>query len=178
MSLDEELNRIIELESQDHVIFKINEKSARNVGLIKSALFDKNATTLSLKISADILSKIVEFMNHYAGNEPPLPKFPMTHKCMCHPENGNMDHWGIDFVTNIVTNENMGKLYDLIDASNYLDYHTLLLYSCARFVSCIRGEISDSQWTRFSTKYSPDHKYVLDPYLEVEKCHSIHSSDN
>ena len=127
----------IELTSKGGDKKKLPKKHAMISGLVKTALEqDSGATEVPLPgVTSEILHKVVEYMKHHEGKEPPIIPKPLRSKKM---KEVCEDHWDATFIDSV--GENRQKLYDLILAANYMDIKSLLHLGCAKVASLIKGE--------------------------------------
>jgi len=136
LSLDDDGGQL-KLISKDSKDFVVEKKYAFISTLVKTSLdTDANATEVPMPgVKADILAKVVEYMNHHKGVEPPIIEKPLRSKVMA---DVCKDKWDADFIDKI--GENRQQLYDLILAANYMDVKSLLHLGCAKVASLIKGQ--------------------------------------
>jgi len=97
---------------------------------------DSSASELPLLgVKADVLQKVIDFMTHHKGTEPPIIEKPLRSKLM---KDVCRDSWDADFIDRI--GDDRQQLYDLILAANYLDIKSLLHLGCAKVASLIKGQ--------------------------------------
>ena len=139
MSLDNEDTGLppIKLISKDGKEFLIEKKYAYVSNLIKTSLeHDPSATEVPMPgVKADILTKVVEFMQHHKGVEPPILEKPLRSKVL---KDLCKDPWDAEYIDKI--GEDRQSLYDLILAANYMDIKSLLHLGCAKVASLIKGQ--------------------------------------
>jgi len=126
----------IKLISSDTKDFTVKKKNAFISVVVKtSAENDSTAADLPLNVKADILTLIVDYMNHHEGTEPPIVEKPLRSKVM---KDVVKDPWDAEFIDRI--GENRQQLYDLVLAANYLDIKALMHLGCAKVASLIKGQ--------------------------------------
>jgi len=127
----------IKLISKDGKEYVIEKKYAFVSNLIKTSLeHDPAAAEVPMPgVKADILAKVVEFMQHHKGVEPPILEKPLRSKVL---KELCKDGWDADFIDKI--GEDRQLLYDLILAANYMDIKSLLHLGCAKVASLIKGQ--------------------------------------
>ena len=131
--------------SGDGEKFTIDEKSAQKSGLLKG-LFedykeDMEETQVS-DISAAILKKVFEYLEHYKESDPkeiprPLPSANMSEVC---------GEWDVKFLSDL----ELDSVFDVINAANYLDIKSLLDLSCAKIASEMKGKTAEEIRTKFN----------------------------
>jgi len=127
----------IKLISKDGKEFVIEKKFAFVSNLIKTSLeHDPAATEVPMPgVKADILTKVVEFMQHHKVVEPPILEKPLRAKVL---KELCKDPWDADYIDRIGDDRQL--LYDLILAANYMDIKSLLHLGCAKVASLIKGQ--------------------------------------
>jgi len=127
----------VKLLSKDGKEFVIQKKYAYISNLIKTSLeHDPSAAEVPMPgVKGDILTKVVEFMQHHKGVEPPILEKPLRSKIM---KELCKDPWDADYIDKI--GEDRQLLYDLILAANYMDIKSLLHLGCAKVASLIKGQ--------------------------------------
>lgn len=119
--------------------FTVDKKNACISVLVKQALdADASASEIDLQIDGPILAKIVEYMNHHKGTEPPIIEKPLRSKEMSAVVKDAFDATFIDGIDN--SGANRQDLYDIILAANYLNINGLLNLGCAKVASLIKGQ--------------------------------------
>jgi len=128
LSLEDD-NGSIKLVSKDGKEYSIEKKFVFISTLVKTSLeTDSTAAEVPmLGVKGDILSKVVDYMVHHKGTEPPIVEKPLRSKVM---KDVCKDPWDADFIDKI--GENRQQLYDLILAANYMDIKSLLHLGCAK----------------------------------------------
>jgi len=136
LSLDEETGSI-KLVSKDGKEYSVEKKYVFISTLVKTSLeTDPTASEVPmLGVKGEILSKVVDYMSHHKGSEPPIIEKPLRSKVM---KDVCKDPWDADFIDKI--GENRQQLYDLILAANYMDIKSLLHLGCAKVASLIKGQ--------------------------------------
>jgi len=127
----------IKLMSKDQKEFVIEKRFAFISTLVKTSLEnDAAAADVPMPgVKGDILQKVVEFMQHHKGVEPPILEKPLRSKVM---KELCKDPWDADFIDKV--GEDRQQLYDLILAANYMDIKSLLHLGCAKVASLIKGQ--------------------------------------
>jgi len=127
----------IKLVSKDGKEFQIEKKFAFISTLVKTSLdTDSGATEIPMPgVKGDILGRVVEYMTHHKGVEPPIIEKPLRSKIM---KDVCKDPWDADYIDKI--GDNRQQLYDLILAANYMDIKSLLHLGCAKVASLIKGQ--------------------------------------
>jgi len=136
LSLDDE-SSTLKLSAKDSKEFTLEKKFAFISNLVKTSLeADVNAAEVPMPaVKGDILGKVVEYMNHHKGVEPPIIEKPLRSKIM---KDVCKDAWDAEYIDKI--GENRQQLYDLILAANYMDIKSLLHLGCAKVASLIKGQ--------------------------------------
>jgi len=161
LSLDEEEGGSLRLKSKDEKTFEVERKNAFISTLVKTSLEnEKTASEVPIPgVKSEILEKVIEYMNHHKGVEPPIIEKPLRSKVL---KDVCKDPWDADFIDRI--GENRQELYDLILAANYMDVKSLLHLGCAKVASLIKGQplekIKDilAQGTKSEKKESKNEK--------------------
>jgi S-phase kinase-associated protein 1 len=117
--------------------FEVDKKHAFVSNLVKTSLEnDTSASSLDIPgVSGPILEKVVEYINHHKGTEPPIIEKPLRSKVL---KDVCQDKWDAEYIDKI--GENRQNLYDLILAANYMDIKSLLHLGCAKVASLIKGQ--------------------------------------
>jgi len=132
----DDLEGTFKLVANDGRDFSIKKKNAFISIVVKSAIEnDQSVADLPVNVKGDILSLVVEYMNHHGGTEPPIVEKPLRSKIM---KDVVKDPWDADYMDKI--GENRQQLYDLILAANYMDIKALLHLGCAKVASLIKGQ--------------------------------------
>lgn len=131
------MNANLELTSSDKMKFELNSKAGERSGLLKNLISDyEESKDIPLPdIKGEILKKIVDYLTHYKDIEPkeipkPLPTANLGEF---------LDEWDISFINGI----ELEKVFDLINASNYMDIKPLLDLSCAKIASLMKGKTAE-----------------------------------
>jgi len=137
LSLDDDSSSTLKLSSKDSKEFTLDKKFAFISNLVKTSMeTDSSASEVPMPgVKGDVLAKVVEYMNHHKGTEPPIIEKPLRSKIM---KDVCKDAWDADFIDKI--GENRQQLYDLILAANYMDIKSLLHLGCAKVASLIKGQ--------------------------------------
>jgi S-phase kinase-associated protein 1 len=131
------MSKTLSLNSSDNVKVTIDSKSAERSVLLKGLLqdySDENDIPMP-DIKGDILKKCVEYMTHYKDTEPkdiprPLPSPNLLDVT---------DEWDVNFISGI----DLDSVFEIINASNYLDLKSLLDLSCSRIASIMKGKTAE-----------------------------------
>jgi len=86
-------------------------------------------------VTSAVLEKVVEYLSHHKGTEPPIIEKPLRSKVM---RDVCSDKWDAEYIDRI--GETRQLLYDLILAANYMDIKGLLHLGCAKVASLIKGQ--------------------------------------
>jgi S-phase kinase-associated protein 1 len=134
---DGEASGNLKLTSKDAKAFELPKKNSLISTLVKTSLdTDPTATEVPIPgVQAEILEKVIEYMNHHGGVEPPIIEKPLRSKVM---KEVVKDEWDAIFIDKI--GDNRQQLYDLILAANYMDVKSLLHLGCAKVASLIKGQ--------------------------------------
>jgi len=129
--------RMLKLNSKDNKAYTVERKHAFISNLIKTGLEnDDKADEFPVPgVTAAVLEKVVEYLSHHKGTEPPIIEKPLRSKVM---RDVCSDKWDADFIDRI--GETRQLLYDLILAANYMDIKGLLHLGCAKVASLIKGQ--------------------------------------
>ena len=127
LSLDEEEGGTLKLipkqdTSQPVVSFDVDRKNAFISTLIKTSVEqEKTVTEVPVPgVESAILEKILKYMNHHKGVEPPIIEKPLRSKVM---KDVCKDPWDADFIDTL--GENRQELYDLILVCNHQPFDSL-----------------------------------------------------
>jgi len=134
---EEDAGGSIKLMSKDKKEFTIEKKNAFISNLVKTTL-DQDAAATEVPIpgvESAILEKVIEYMQHHKGTEPPIIPKPLRSKEM---KQVCSDVWDATYIDKI--GETRQDLYDLILAANYMDIKSLLHLGCAKVASLIKGQ--------------------------------------
>jgi len=134
---DSSSSKQLKLNSKDGKSYPVERKHAFISNLIKTGLEnDDKADEFPVPgVTAPILEKVVEYMSHHKGTEPPIIEKPLRSKVM---RDVCQDKWDAEFIDRI--GETRQVLYDLILAANYMDIKGLLHLGCAKVASLIKGQ--------------------------------------
>jgi S-phase kinase-associated protein 1 len=141
MSLDAPVTEgSIKLVSKDGKDFTVERKYAFLSNLIRTTLeSDAAATEMPLPgVTGDVLTKVIEFMNHHKGDEPKAIEKPLRSKVM---KDVCKDSWDAEYIDKI--GEDRAMLYAVVLAANYLDVKSLLHLGTAKVASLIKGQPLD-----------------------------------
>jgi len=115
----------------------VEKKWAQVSTLVKTTLEqDTAATEVPIPgVTSPILQKVIEYMTHHKGTEPPIIPKPLRSKEM---KQVCSDPWDAQYIDKI--GDTRQDLYDLILAANYMDIKSLLHLGCAKVASLIKGQ--------------------------------------
>jgi len=133
----EEVTGTIKLVSKDKKEFTVEKKFAHVSTLVKTTL-EQDPTAAEVPIpgvTSGTLGRVIEYMNHHKGTEPPIIPKPLRSKEM---KQVCSDPWDAQYIDKI--GDTRQDLYDLILAANYLDIKSLLHLGCAKVASLIKGQ--------------------------------------
>jgi len=133
----EEVTGTIKLVSKDKKEYTVEKKFAQISTLVKTTLEqDKDAAEIPIPgVTSGTLARVLEYMNHHKGTEPPIIPKPLRSKEM---KQVCSDPWDAQYIDKI--GDTRQDLYDLILAANYLDIKSLLHLGCAKVASLIKGQ--------------------------------------
>jgi len=133
----EEVTGTIKLVSKDKKEFTVEKKYAQISTLVKTTLEqDTSASEVPIPgVTSGTLGRVLEYMNHHKGTEPPIIPKPLRSKEM---KQVCSDPWDAQYIDKI--GDTRQDLYDLILAANYLDIKSLLHLGCAKVASLIKGQ--------------------------------------
>ena len=123
------LNSVIILKSTENEKFLLNKKAAKKSQLLKNCLEDdEDFKELNLiNVNSKYLKLIIEFLEHYKDSEPKIPPKPL--------KDGNVmqyfDEWSKIFFSKL----KLEDVFELVNASNYMDIKCLLELCCSLIVS-------------------------------------------
>jgi len=86
-----------------------------------------------LSVDGPTLARVVQYLEHHAGEQKALVEKPLRSKRMLDVVK---DPWDAEFMNQLSTQET----YDVIQAANYMDINCLLHLGCATVASWIKGE--------------------------------------
>jgi len=129
--------RMLKLNSKDGKSYTVERKHAFISNLIKTGLEnDDKADEFPVPgVTSAVLEKVVEYLSHHKGTEPPIIEKPLRSKVM---RDVCSDKWDAEYIDRI--GETRQLLYDLILAANYMDIKGLLHLGCAKVASLIKGQ--------------------------------------
>ena len=124
----------ITLISSDNQKIQIDSKIVEKSDFLKDKIenSNKNIEFNLPEINYNTLQKIVQYLIHYKEKEPQQIPKPLSSNNL----NNVIDEWDINFIKNM----DMNSIYDLINASNYLEIPSLLDLSCAYVITLIKGK--------------------------------------
>jgi len=141
----------IKLVSEEGDVFPVDFEVARISDFVKDKLDEGNdndgGTEIPLpEVKAAVLSKVIEFCQHYTGE-------PMTEieKPLKSAQMGELvEKWYADFV-----NVEQALLFELILAANYMGIKPLLDLTCAKVASMIKGKTPEGIRKTFNIAKDP-----------------------
>ena len=124
----------ITLISSDNQKIQIDSKIVEKSDFLKDKIenSNKNIEINLPEINYNTLQKIVQYLIHYKEKEPQQIPKPLSSNNLSNVT----DEWDINFIKNM----DMNSIYDLINASNYLEIPSLLDLSCAYVITLIKGK--------------------------------------
>ena len=124
----------ITLISSDNQKIQIDSKIVEKSDFLKNKIGNSNKKIeINLpEINYNTLQKIVQYLIHYKEKEPQQIPKPLSSNNLSNV----IDEWDINFIKNM----DMNSIYDLINASNYLEIPSLLDLSCAYVITLIKGK--------------------------------------
>lgn len=134
---EEDKGGSIQLISKDKQVYHVEQKHAFISNLIKTTLEqDAAASEVNIPgVESAVLQKVIEYMKHHKGTEPPIIPKPLRSKEM---KQVCSDQWDAVWIDKI--GDTRQDLYDLILAANYMDIKSLLHLGCAKVASLIKGQ--------------------------------------
>lgn len=137
-------NSVITLISQDNQKIQLDKQAASKSKLLTGLLadYEDNTEIPITEVKASILNKVVEYLTYYKEKVPKdIPKPLPT---------GNLveilEPWDLEFINSFELND----VFDLINASNYMDIAPLLDLACAKIASLMKGKTADEIRTMFN----------------------------
>ena len=158
-----ELTSTIKLKSSDGKEIEISKKAANKSGLLKGIIedFPDNTEIPVNQVNSSILEKVKEYLVHYQDEEPSGVEVPL--KSMDFKE--CVSEWDYNYL-----GEDIDLIFNLINASNYMDIKSLLEIASAKLGSKIKGMTSEAVKKDFEipelTKEENDQIMNLKKYLE------------
>lgn len=141
LGLDTDMSEgTITLQAKGGETFEVERAFALISNLIQTSLeSDPDAEQVPIPgVDGPILTMVVEYMNHHKGKEPELIPKPLRSKIM---KEVCKDEWDAIYIDSI--GENVGVLYKLVLAANYLDIQGLLHLGAAKVAAIAKGENTD-----------------------------------
>ncbi|KAI1292633.1 S-phase kinase-associated protein 1 [Halotydeus destructor] len=128
----------ISLQSQDGKVFEVDIEVAKVSDMVKGMLEnlgddggdDSKPVPLS-NVQGHILEKIIEYMEHHKDDAP----LPMDEESVRERRTDDIDEWDKKLL-----DVDQGTLYDIIQASNYLDVKGLMDAGCKKIAFQMRGK--------------------------------------
>ena len=130
--------KTVHLVSQEGMSFEISLENAKMSELVKTMIDedqdDDEAQEIPLpNVKSAILSKLIEFMNHYKAD----PMTEITKPIKSNIMSEVVQEWYANFV-----NVDQEELFELILAANFMDIRPLLDLTCATIASMVKGKTS------------------------------------
>ena len=158
-----ESDSIIKLKSSDGKEIEISKKATYRSGLLKGIIedFPDNTEFPVNQVNGTLLEKIKEYLVHYQDEEPPKIEVPLksTNFKEC------VSDWDYNYL-----GEDINLIFDLINASNYMDIKSLFEITSAKLGSKIKGMTSETVKKDFEipelTKEENEQIMNLKKYLE------------
>jgi S-phase kinase-associated protein 1 len=157
MSLDDfENDGFLTILSNDDQQVKISSNAALNSMLIKSALEDEKVSTLSLNLPAEMIAKVVEYLEHYS--DPNTPRSVISKPLSKTLRSSGVLEWDEKFI-----DAPKEKVLDLMHASNYMDVPGMLNLCCAKIASIIKGKTAEELEQEFgiSPPFTKEERQIL-----------------
>ena len=147
--------RILILVSQEGEKVEISEKAAIRSKLIKNMLeINPNSIEIPLNIKINILKKIKDYLEHYENEDPkeierPLPTADLK---MC------VDEWDYYFI-----DLDLGTIFDIIIAGNYMDIKELLELGSSKIASIIKAKNTEEikQIFNITNDFTPEEEQQI-----------------
>lgn len=130
-------SNMVVIQSSDDVKFTLEIKAAERSVLLRGLLegYSNDKEIPIPEIKGEILKRCVEYLNHYKDIEPrEIPK-PLPSENLLEV----VDEWDATFISSF----DLDTVFDLINASNYLDLRPLLDLCCARIASIMKGKSAE-----------------------------------
>ena len=130
--MEPEQSKTLLLISTDGIKESISQKAAIRSNYIKMVLdINPDSIEIPLKINGSMLKKIKEYLEHYENIEPfeiekPLPTNNLK-ECV--------NEWDYNYI-----NIDLEEVFELINASNYMDIESLLDLTTAKISSMSKGK--------------------------------------
>jgi S-phase kinase-associated protein 1 len=120
--------------SSDEQRIKVDSKIIEKSYFLKNKIGNSNKKIeINLpEINSKTLQKIVNYLIHYKDKEPQQIPKPLSTNNL----NNVTDEWDINFIKDMDIN----NIYELINASNYLEIPSLLDLACAYVITLIKGK--------------------------------------
>jgi len=136
-------NKVIMI-SSDGQRFEISAKAAMRSQLMKDIITGNNQEEIEIKannVKGDILKKVVEYLEHYKNEEPKVIERPLPSQNFkeC------VDEWDYDFI-----DKDLGIVFEIILASNYLNIQSLLELASAKVASIIKEKEAEEIRNNFT----------------------------
>lgn len=130
-----------QLKDKDGYTVELSRKYASISNLLKTMFESPQSESDEIEITSvkpETLKKVVDYINHHKGVEPPIIEKPLKSTNM---KDVCKDSWDADFIDNI--GQNQKDLHDLIMAANYFHIPSLLHLGSAKVASLIKGKPLD-----------------------------------
>lgn len=149
---------MVVLESGDGKTYEVKRNLAKQSGLINTMMDgDPSATRFPLpNVQSQELQKIIAFMEHHEGNPAEEIERPLK---SCNMSEVVKDEWDVKFVADTSDED----LFNLILASNYIDFKPVLDLTCAKIASFMKGKTAAELRERFNIVNDLTPEYVVTP---------------
>ena len=128
-------------------VYKVTKKAAQLSEMLKEMKEMPEDFQIYIPTDANTIEKILEYLNHYDGNQPPEIKKPLSSSDM----KKITDEWSADFVDKLSIKE----LANVTSASHYIKSNNLLNLCCAKMVSLCKGKTEEEIFKIFGAP--PNH---------------------
>ena len=149
-------NKVIMI-SSDGQKFEISAKAAMRSQIVKESIIGNNQEEIEFNannIKGDILKKVVEYLEHHENEEPkeierPLPSLNFQ-ECV--------DEWDYNFI-----DVDINTIFEIINASNYLNIPPLLELASAKMASIIKGKTTEEvrQLFGIQNEFTPEEEQQI-----------------
>lgn len=135
--LDADTDETITLIASDEIKFEVDRKDVLISVLVKTILEnDENADSVPIPgVKGETLGKVVQYMKHHEGTEPPQCQKPLRSAVM---KEVCEDEWDATYIDGV--SEDVKDLYSIILAANYMDINGLLNLCAAKVASLVKNK--------------------------------------
>ena len=151
-------NKVIMI-SSDGQRFEISAKAAMRSQLMKDIIIGNTQEEIEVKansVKGDILKKVVEYLEHYKNEKPRKIEQPFQSQNFkeC------VDEWDYDFI-----DKDLGIIFEIILASNYLNIQSLIELASAKIAFIIKGKTAEEIRNIFNNH----HAFTPEEELQILK---------